>query len=565
MADFDCYSMLGVSRGATEDEIKRARRNRLVAVHPDRLRGASAEDEAALHAENSRINHAAETLLDPDSRHIYDTLGPFRGALIPKEGAAGKSKTQLLKELQDSLLKEKLDQIEDEVRGGGRIVCNIDAVNFVNPLEGRPQEWPELTSWISQHSFSLPLPDDSTKDSIRISTYSHVRQARGMANVRALWRHQFSPIGFFELDGSSGSRSSSPATVASVTYQMWQILKWKSVEDRKISGRMALESEGLVPHTLSCRMSGACWLGGPGAELGVALNVFDDEGVHLEGSLGHVVESRIGQSSIRASGQMQADGAHLQLSVEHHLGSDKGKIKAYAGRSDFGLTYFAPFSGASQLGLGLELSGRHGIRFKVALKRWGYNLELPVTVCYARELSMSAGLKAVACYGALVSFATYTIWRPAARRKRQKEKEERRQVTKAAREEAACEMRQLKDQAVSRRRQQREMEPAGLEIQFGMYGKLPSSSELKQLSQQQIGCRETDSPAIEVTEQLQSLVNHDSTLHADFDMSIGGRLRGVYDPCPSTPQHEKHVYLEYTLGGEAFEKTFEIDQPIIVP
>lgn len=97
---------------------------------------------------------------------------------------------------------------------------------------------------------------------------------------------------------------------------------------------------------------------------------------------------------------MQADGAHLQLSVEHHLGSDKGKIKAYAGRSadphsaglpvtlagvtgDFGLTYFAPFSGASQLGLGLELSGRHGIRFKVALKRWGYHLELPVTVLQA--------------------------------------------------------------------------------------------------------------------------------------------------------------------------------------
>lgn len=74
------------------------------------------------------------------------------------QGAAAKSKTQLLKELQDSLLKEKLDQIEDEVRGGGRIVCNIDAVNFVNPLEGRPQEWPELTSWISQHSFSVNAP-----------------------------------------------------------------------------------------------------------------------------------------------------------------------------------------------------------------------------------------------------------------------------------------------------------------------------------------------------------------------------------------------------------------------
>ena len=50
-----------------------------------------------------------------------------------------------------------------------------------------------------------------------------------------------------------------------------------------------------------------------------------------------------------------------------------------------------------------------------------------------------------------------------------------------------------------------------------------------------------------------------------FSCLLSCRLRGVYDPCPSTPQHEKHVYLEYTLGGEAFEKTFEIDQPIIVP
>ncbi len=84
MAKRDYYEVLGVSRGAGEDEIKKAYKKLALKHHPDRNK-----DKAKAEEKFKEINEAYQVLSDKRKRAQYDSFGHATGAGSPSDFGEG--------------------------------------------------------------------------------------------------------------------------------------------------------------------------------------------------------------------------------------------------------------------------------------------------------------------------------------------------------------------------------------------------------------------------------------------------------------------------------------------
>ncbi len=65
----DYYKILGIAKGASDDDIKKAYRKQALKWHPDKNKTANAEEKF------KEVAEAYEVLSDPKKREIYDQHG----------------------------------------------------------------------------------------------------------------------------------------------------------------------------------------------------------------------------------------------------------------------------------------------------------------------------------------------------------------------------------------------------------------------------------------------------------------------------------------------------------
>ena len=82
MAKRDYYEVLGVARGASDEELKKAYRRLAVKFHPDKNPGDKQAEESF-----KELGHAYEVLSDPQKRAAYDQFG--HDAFDPRARARG--------------------------------------------------------------------------------------------------------------------------------------------------------------------------------------------------------------------------------------------------------------------------------------------------------------------------------------------------------------------------------------------------------------------------------------------------------------------------------------------
>src|SRR5688500_18730000 len=83
MAKRDYYEILGVGRGVTQDEIKKAYRKLAVKYHPDNNPGDKQAEE-----QFKELGEAYEILSDPERRSAYDQYG--HAAFDRRSGGGGR-------------------------------------------------------------------------------------------------------------------------------------------------------------------------------------------------------------------------------------------------------------------------------------------------------------------------------------------------------------------------------------------------------------------------------------------------------------------------------------------
>ncbi|HEY0468074.1 MAG TPA: helix-turn-helix domain-containing protein, partial [Polyangiaceae bacterium] len=117
------YDVLGVSRGATDEELRRAYKRQRELYQPGSLPLTSLLKGDQLRAEQARVEEAHDTLLDPLRRKAYDaSVFPAEQAELPKRNAGLDSALEAERSM---LQKELAREINGETEFTGTLLRKV--------------------------------------------------------------------------------------------------------------------------------------------------------------------------------------------------------------------------------------------------------------------------------------------------------------------------------------------------------------------------------------------------------------------------------------------------------
>ncbi|KAL4442759.1 hypothetical protein ABPG77_006753 [Micractinium sp. CCAP 211/92] len=205
------YALLGVSPGASDDEIKRAYRQLATTLHPDKVANAAYHDEAALLF--TRIQEAYEVLSDPQQRDIYDVYGKEGLAAGLQLGDKLKTRDELRAEWEAFQKQQKKAELEASVNYRGVYQFKIDATALVNPYARHVARTPELTNIYMTSGLDVPLESRdwgwlaSEQDVAHLGGLVNVRKNVGGGSFLAGYKRHFADFSSFEVHGAVGLRT----------------------------------------------------------------------------------------------------------------------------------------------------------------------------------------------------------------------------------------------------------------------------------------------------------------------------------------------------------------------
>lgn len=205
------YALLGISPGATDDEIKRAYRQLATTLHPDKVANAAHHDEAALLF--TRMQEAYEVLSDPQKRDIYDVYGKEGLSAGLQLGDKLKTREELRAEWEAFQQQQKKAELEASVNYRGVYQFKIDATALVNPYAPHLARTPELTNIYMTSGLDVPLESRdwgwlaSEQDVAHLGGLVSVRKNVGGGSFLAGYKRHFADYSSLEVHGAVGLRT----------------------------------------------------------------------------------------------------------------------------------------------------------------------------------------------------------------------------------------------------------------------------------------------------------------------------------------------------------------------
>lgn len=568
----DLYAALGVSRTASDGEIKRAYRGRASALHPDKMGGEADEGRRrAAQAAFARLGEAYEVLSDGDKRRTYDAHG-MAGVRAGRElSARFKTLDELRAEFDKQRAKERREEAEARLNFNGTYVFGFSAAHLVDESIARRRraftDRPglDLTSASMSNSMEIPLSDE---DAAYAVTQGTMRGGRGAGNIILGWRRQFSPLTSLDLSAQTGQTSACTAT---------------------ISRQLTTNTTGVISHNYVAQQ-------GWGLQLMLQRQLFAQTRGHVTWNVGPVGSMATGATHAFGKNQVKIDltiglaasgvaGHYLRQMNDTLLYRVGWKLGTAGAELDVGATKQVDEDTA--LGASVSVSLR-GLMLRLKLNRQGQRFVVPVllTPMVTWRKSLLAFTLPPITIALLRHFLVRPIVNSYVRKRQLASREKNKRAVAAAMREAYESMKVIAAATDKKARTARER--GGLVIEsavFGCFDLRPNTvkgapivpnfrpwappenfnaNDASTTSDESTASRPSTSglppPYVEVSRALQFMVDSD-TLDLYENVAMYDLL-GFCDPCPG---EKKYLRVRYRYRHSLHEVTIKEDEALSCP